>query len=104
MVMLGLDEALSSDFASKLPAKMEDVFDLTTEQGQKWANAVKKNKKAIMQFVLSFQIVAQLNKLNPASRADIDWLSGKAHEVMTQQDKMADMEMEKALLKLTLTA
>ncbi len=55
MVMLGLDKALSTDFACKLPAKMKDFFDLTTEQGQKWANTVKKNKKAMMQFAHSFQ-------------------------------------------------
>jgi hypothetical protein len=66
MVMFELDEALSPDFASNLPAIEKDVFDLTTEQGQKWANTVKKNKRAIMQFLLSFQKVAQLNTLNCA--------------------------------------
>jgi hypothetical protein len=44
-VMLRLDEALSPDFASELPEKEKDVIDLTSEQGQKWENAVKKNKK-----------------------------------------------------------
>jgi hypothetical protein len=73
MVMLGLEEALSPDFASKFPTKEKEVFNVTTEQGQKWANAVKKNKKAMMQFALSFQKVAQLNKLNPASRTNKDW-------------------------------
>jgi hypothetical protein len=34
MVMLGRDKALSPDFASKLPAKEKDVFDLTTKQGE----------------------------------------------------------------------
>jgi hypothetical protein len=33
MVMLGLEEALIPDFASELPAKEEEVFDLTTKQG-----------------------------------------------------------------------
>jgi hypothetical protein len=33
MVMLGLEEALTSDFASKHPAKEKDAFALTTEQG-----------------------------------------------------------------------
>jgi hypothetical protein len=71
---------------------------------------VKKNEKANMQFVLSFQKVAQLNKLNRASWAKKDWPSGKAHEVITQlvkeykpEDTMVKMEMEKALSKLTLT-
>jgi hypothetical protein len=64
-----------------------------------------------MQFALSFQRVAQLNKLNCASsKANKDWPSGKAHEVMTQpmkkykpEDTMAEIQMEKALSKLTLT-
>jgi hypothetical protein len=33
LVMLGLEVALTSDFSSKLPAKEEEVFDLTTKQG-----------------------------------------------------------------------
>jgi hypothetical protein len=63
----------------------------------------------MMQFALSFTKVAQLNKLNCAGRTNKDWPSGKAHEVMTQlvkeyepDDTMAEMEMEKALSKLTL--
>jgi hypothetical protein len=52
MVMLGLEEALTPDFTSKLPTKEKEVFNVTTEQGQKW---VKTNKKAMMQFTLSFQ-------------------------------------------------
>jgi hypothetical protein len=110
MVMLRIEEALTPDFASKLPAKEKEVFNVTTEQGQKWANAVNKNKKAMMQFTLSFQKVAQLNKLNRASRANKDWPSGKAHEVMTQlvkeyepEDTMAKIEMEKPLSKPNLT-
>jgi hypothetical protein len=68
---------------------------------------VKKTKKAMMQFVLSFQKVAQLDKLNCAFRANKDWPSGKAHEVMTQhmkeykpEDTMAEMEMEKLFQSL----
>jgi hypothetical protein len=63
----------------------------------------------MMQFALSFTKVAQLNKLNRAGRTNKDWPSGKAHEVMTQlmieyepDDTMAEMEIEKALSKLTL--
>ncbi len=62
-----------------------------------------------MQFTLSWTKVAQLNKLNCATRADKDWPSGKAHEGMMQLVKeykpvntMAKMEMEKALNKLSL--
>ncbi len=62
-----------------------------------------------MQFALSFMKVAQLNKLNCAGGTNRDQPSRKAHEVMTQlvkeyepDDTMAEMEMEKALSKLTL--
>ena len=82
---------------------------MDTSEGRDHAAAVKKNKKAMMQFALSFQKVAQLNKLNRATRVNKDWPSGKAHEVITQlvkeckpDDTMAEMEMEKALSKLTL--
>jgi hypothetical protein len=62
-----------------------------------------------MQFALSFTKVAQLYKLNRAGRTNKDWSSKTAHEVMPQlvkeyepDDTMAEMEMEKALSKLTL--
>jgi hypothetical protein len=55
----------------------------------------------MMQFALSFQKMAQLNKLNHAQRINKNWSSGKAHEVTTQllkkyepEDTMAKMEME----------
>jgi hypothetical protein len=107
--MLGLKECFTSEFEDELPEKEKDAFDLDTSEGRDHAAAVKKNKKAMMQFALSFQKVAQLNKLNRATRVNKDWPSGKAHEVMAQlvkeykpDDTMAKMEMEKALSKLTL--
>jgi hypothetical protein len=108
MVMLGLDDALNPDFEREHPTKEKDTFHLTSDEGKNWANMVKKKRKAMMQFALSFTKVAQLNKLNRAGRTNKDWPSGKAHEVMTQlvkeyepDDTMAEMEMEKALSKLT---
>jgi hypothetical protein len=109
MVMLGLDDALNPDFKEELPTKEKDIFDLISNEGKNWANAVKKNKKAMMQFALSFTKVAQLNKRNSAGSTNKDWPSGKAHEVISQlvkenepDDTMAKMEMEKTLSKLTL--
>jgi hypothetical protein len=105
MVMLGLDDALNPEFKRELPTKEKDTFNLTSNEGKNWANAVKENKKAMMQFAFSLTKVAQLNKLNCAGRTNKDWPSGKANEVMTQplkeyepDDMMAKMEMEKALL------
>ncbi len=107
--MLGLEECFTSEFKDELPEKEKGTFDFDTSEGKAHAAAVKKNKKAMMQFVLSFQKVTQLSKLNRATRANKDWPSRKAHEVMTQlvkeyepDDTMAEMEMEKALSKLTL--
>jgi hypothetical protein len=82
LTMLGLKDCRIPKFASELPAKEKDTFDLTSNKGKNLANAVKKNKKTMMQFALSWTKVAQLNKLNHATRADKDWPSGKAHEVM----------------------
>ena len=109
LTMLGLKDCLTPEFASELPAKEKDIFDLTSDKGKNWANTVRKNKKRMMQFALSWTKVAQLNKLNRATRANKDWPSGKTHEVMAQlvkeykpDDTMAKMKMEKALSKLTL--
>ncbi len=72
IVMLGLDDALNPDFKRELPTKEKDTFNLTYNEGKNWANAVKKNKKAMMQFALSLTKVAQLNKLNHAGRTNKD--------------------------------
>jgi hypothetical protein len=84
LTMLGLKDCCTPEFASELPAIDKDTFNLTSNKGMNWANAVRKNKKTMMQFVLSWSIVAQLNKLNHATRANKDWPSRKAHEVMIQ--------------------
>jgi hypothetical protein len=58
MVMLGLDDALNPDFKEELPMREKDTFDVTSDEGKNWANVVKRNKKAMMQFALSFKKVA----------------------------------------------
>jgi hypothetical protein len=110
LTMLGLKDCLTLEFASELSSKEKDTFNLTSNKEKHWANAVRKNKKTIMQFALSWTKVAQLNKLNHATRADKDWPSGKKHEVMMQlmkeyepDDTIAKMDMEKALNKLSLS-
>jgi hypothetical protein len=109
LTMLRLKDCLMLEFASEPPAKAKDTFNLTSNEGKNWANTVRKNKKMMMQFVLSWTKVSQLNKLNRTTRANKDWPYGKAHEVMFQlvkeykpDDTMAEMEMEKALNKLIL--
>jgi hypothetical protein len=72
LTMLGHEECLMPEFDSELPSKEKEEFDLTSDEGKKWANAVKKNKKAMMQFAFSFTKVAQLNKLNRAGRINKD--------------------------------
>ncbi len=82
LTMMGLKDCLTPEFASELPAKEKDTFNLTSNKGKNWANGVRKKKKTMMQFVLSPTKVSQLSKLNCATRADKDWPSGKAHEIM----------------------
>jgi hypothetical protein len=43
LTMLGLEDCLTPEFASELPSKEKDTFDLTSNKGKNWANAVKKN-------------------------------------------------------------
>jgi hypothetical protein len=101
----GTQRVFMPEFASELPPKEKEAFDLTTDKGKNWAN-----KKAMMQFALSWTKVAQLNKLNCATRANKDWPSRKAHEVMMQlvkeykpDDTMVKIDMKKALSKLSLS-
>ncbi len=107
--MLGLEECYTLEFENVLLDREKGAFDLSTTEGQNHAAAVKKNKKAMMQFAISFTKVAQLNTVNRATRADPNWPTGKAHEVMTQlvkkykpDDTMAKMEIQNTLNKLTL--
>ncbi len=72
MAMLGLKDCFTLDFSSKLPAKKKDTFDLTSDKGKNWKNTARKNKKTMMQITLSWTKVAQLNKLNRATRAKKD--------------------------------
>jgi hypothetical protein len=51
--MLGLKDCLTPEFASELPSKKKDTFDLTSDKEKNWANAVRKNKKTMMQFAFS---------------------------------------------------
>jgi hypothetical protein len=80
---VGTQRLSHAGVCNELPAKEKDTFDLTSNEGKNWANAVRKNKKMMMQFALSWTKVAQSNKLNRATRADNDWPSRKAHEVTT---------------------
>jgi hypothetical protein len=70
LTMLGLIDCCTPEFASALPAKGKDTFYLTSNKGKNWANAVRKNKKTMMQLTLSWAKVAQLNKLNRVARAN----------------------------------
>jgi hypothetical protein len=70
--MLGLKDCLVLEFASELPAKEKDTFNLTSNQGKNWENAVRKNKKTMMQFAFSWTKDTQSNKHNCATRANKD--------------------------------
>ncbi len=56
--MLGLEECFTLEFEDELPEKEKDTFNFDTSEGKAHAAAVKKNKKAMMQFTLFFQKVA----------------------------------------------
>ncbi len=48
----GLDECLDPDFKNRLPVKESGPFNLTTEDGKKFKEAVDLNKKVMGQYVL----------------------------------------------------
>jgi hypothetical protein len=50
LTMLGLKDCLTPEFVNELLAKEKDTFDLTSNKGTNCANAVRKNKKTMMQF------------------------------------------------------
>ncbi len=77
LTMLRLKDCLTPEFACELPSTEKNTFNLTSNKGKNWAKAVRKNKKTMMQFALSWAKVAQLNKLNCATRANKDWPSRK---------------------------
>jgi hypothetical protein len=72
LTMLELKDCLAPVFVSEPPAKEKDTFNLISNEDKNWTNTVRKNKKTMMQLVLSWTKVAQLNKLNRATRADKD--------------------------------
>jgi hypothetical protein len=49
---MGLEDCLTPKFASELPSTEKDTFDSTSNEGKNRANAVRKNKKTMMQFTL----------------------------------------------------
>jgi hypothetical protein len=77
---------------------------------KKQHDAVVMNQKVTMQFVLLFSTVPLLSKLNCEKRKDkTSWPSKKAHHLMSvmvkefkPEDTMAEMEMERALVKMKL--
>ncbi len=110
MVMKGFYDAFQPEFEAELPTKKKMEFDLTDKTEKKQHDAVVMNRKAIMQFALLFTTVPLLNKLNCKKRKDkTNWPSGKAHYIMSvivkkfePEDTMAEMEMERSLVKLKL--
>ncbi len=82
---------------------------MSIKDQKKKHNAVKMNQKAMMQLALLFAQVSLMNKLNVKKWRDKDWPTGKTHRVISTlirefepEDRMAEMEMERALAKMKL--
>jgi hypothetical protein len=73
----GLDKCLDPDFENRLPVKESGPFDLTTENGKKFKEAVDLNKKVMGQFIQVFSTINLLNKVNLQKKADKQFPSGK---------------------------
>ncbi len=84
MGMKGLLEDFQLEFANAPPTSEKATFNLPDKTKKKQHDAVMMNKKAMMQFALSFSMVPLLNKLNCKKRKDkANWPSGKAHQFMS---------------------
>ena len=73
----GLNECLDPDFKNRLPAKESGPFDLTTDDGKKFKEAVDLNKKVMGQFIQVFSTINLLNKVNLQKKADKQFPRGK---------------------------
>ncbi len=66
----GLNKCLDPDFKNRQPVKESGPFDLTTDDGKKFKEAVDLNKKAMGQFIQAFSTINMLNKVNLQKKAD----------------------------------
>ncbi len=105
----GLNKCLGPDFKNRLPVKESGPFNLTTDNGKKFKEAVDLNKKVMGQFIQAFLTINLLNKVNPQKKADKQFLSGKGlklwkemQEKYNSDDSIAEAELELALSKLQL--
>ncbi len=73
----GLDECLDPDFENRIPVKESGPFDLTTDDGKKFKEAVDLNKKVMGQFIQVFSTINLLNKVNLQKKANKQFPSGK---------------------------
>jgi hypothetical protein len=105
----GLNKCLNPDFKDLLPMRESGPFDLTTEKGTKFKEALDLNKKVMGQFIQVFSTINLTNKMNLQKRADKQLPSGKVwklwrelQEEYNPDDSIAEAELELALSKLRL--
>jgi hypothetical protein len=105
----GLKECLNPDFKNRLPVTESGPFDLTTDDGKKFKEAVDLNKKVMGQFIQAFSTINLMNKVNLQKKADKQIPSGKGwklweemQEEYNPDDSIAETELELALSKLQL--
>jgi hypothetical protein len=103
----GLNKCLDSDFENRLPVKESGPFNLTTDNGKKFKEAVDLNKNVMGQFIQAFSTINLLNKVNLQKKADKQFLSGKGwklweemQEEYNPDNSIAEAELECALSKL----
>jgi hypothetical protein len=73
----GLNKCLNPDFNDRIKVRESGPFDLTTEEGKKYKEAVDLNKKVMGQFIQAFSIIILINKVNLQKKADKQFPSRK---------------------------
>ncbi len=103
----GLDKCLDPDFEDRLPVRESGPFDMTTEEGKTFKEAVGLNKQVMEQFIQAFSTINLINKVNLQKKADKQFPSRKEwklwkelQEQYNPDDSIAEAELELALRKL----
>ncbi len=74
----GLDSCLDPNFETRLPAKVNGLFNLAIEDENNFKEAVDLNKKEMCQIIQAFPTMSLLSKVNLQKKADKLFLSGRA--------------------------
>jgi hypothetical protein len=100
----GLNECPNPDFNDRLTVRESGPFDLTTEEGKKFKEAVDLNKKVMGQFIQAYSTINLINKVNLQKKADKQFPCRKGWKLWKElQEEYNPNDIPEAELKLALS-